>query len=236
MFSDLFSKISGKFGQKRVEIWAKFWYAIFSQNTVRSNIYFFSSPVLMFAPESIHQMAQFPFKTKQNKTKQNKIRLLKGEAHPPQTPPVRSSKSFLNVKADSRLCMPIKKPISEHNEWAFIIRPNIILYRTISNDFAEKLVLKMKEKLCEERRFGVFETLKTQELLGALPPGPPPGHFPWTPPGALERAPGPHTVKTLRSLCSNWTQTIFVQHPAVTNPAHAHALRGDDCILIAHRP
>ena len=31
----------------------------------------------------------------------------------------------------------------------------IILYRNISNDFAEKLVFKIKEKLCEERRFGV---------------------------------------------------------------------------------
>ena len=60
---------------------------------------------------------------------------------------------------------------------------------------------------------------------GALPPGPPPGRCPWTPPGALERAPGPHAVKTLcslRSLRSTWTQTIFLQHPAVTNPAHAH--------------
>ena len=28
----------------------------------------------------------------------------------------------------------------------------------------------MKEKLCEERRFGVLKTLKTQELPGALPP------------------------------------------------------------------
>ena len=38
------------------------------------------------------------FRLKQNQ-KKKKIRLLKGEAHPPQTPPVRSSKSFLNVKA-----------------------------------------------------------------------------------------------------------------------------------------
>ena len=79
----------------------------------------------------------------------------------------------------------------------------------------------MKEKLCEERRFGV---LKTQELLGALPPEPPPGRCPWTPPGALERVPGPHAIKTLCSLRSNWTQTIFIQHPAVTNPAHAHGI------------
>ena len=104
---------------------------------------------------------------------------------------------------------------------------NIILYRNISNDFAEKLVFKIKEKQCEERRFGVWKTLKTQELPGALPPGPPLGRCPWTPPGALERAPGPHAVKTLRSLRSlrsTWTQTIILQHPAVTNPAHAHAL------------
>ena len=91
----------------------------------------------------------------------------------------------------------------------------------------KKLVFKINEKLCEERRFGVWKTLKTQELPGALPPGPPPGRCPWTPPGALERAPGPHAVETLcslRSLRSTWTQTIILQHPAVTNPAHAHAL------------
>ena len=63
---------------------------------------------------------------------------------------------------------------------------------------------------------------ETQELPGALPPGPPLGRCPWAPPGALERAPGPHAVKTLRSLHSNWTQTICIQHPPVTNPAHAH--------------
>ena len=107
---------------------------------------------------------------------------------------------------------------------SFTIRPNIILYRTISNDFAETLALKKKEKLCEERRFGVLKTLKIQELPGALPPGPPTGRCPWTPPGALERAPEPHAVKTLRSLRSTWTQTIFIQHPSVTNPAHAHVL------------
>ena len=59
--------------------------------------------VLMFAPESIHQMARFPFK-KQNKTKQTnkqKVRLFKGGGTSPQTPPVRASKSFLNVKARS---------------------------------------------------------------------------------------------------------------------------------------
>ena len=40
----------------------------------------------------------------------------------------------------------------------------------------------MKEKLCEERRFGVLKTLKTRELPGALPPEHPR-------PGV---APGPH--------------------------------------------
>ena len=33
-----------------------------------------------------------------------------------------------------------------------------------------------------------FKKGKTPELPGALPPGPPPGHCPWTPPGALRRA------------------------------------------------
>ena len=66
-------------------------------------------------------------------------------------------------------------------------------------------------------------------------PGASGGSAPWTPAGALpldptralERAPGPHAVKTLRSLRSlrsTWTETIFLQHPAVTNPAHAHAM------------
>ena len=80
--------------------------------------------------------------------------------------------------------------------------------------------------------FWGLKTLKTQELPGALPPGPPSGRCPWTPPGALERAPGPHAVKTLRSLRSlrsTWTQTIFIQHPAVTNPAHAHDIL--DCSI-----
>ena len=32
-------------------------------------------------------------------------------------------------------------------------------------------------------------------LPGASPPGPPPGLCPWTPPGALTRAPGPHAFR-----------------------------------------
>ena len=122
--------------------------------------------------------------------------------------------------------MPIKKPISEHNEPLSLI--------SSSKDFAEKLVLKMKGKLCEERRFGVLKTLKNQDLPGALPPGPPPGRCPWTPPGVLERAPGPHAVKTLRSLRSlrsSWTQTISIQHPAVANPTHTHVTCRSGCKL-----
>ena len=45
----------------------------------------------------------------------------------------------------------------------------------------KNLSYKMKEKLCEERRFGVFKTLKTQELLG---------HCPLDPRQCI--APGPH--------------------------------------------
>ena len=123
------------------------------------------------------------FHLKQSKTKQtNKNLASQGRgAHPLRHPLCAPVNHSLMSKPDPRLFMPIKKPISEHNECAFTIRPNIILYRTISNDFAEKLVLKMKEKLCEERRFGVLKTLKTQELPGALPPRPRRGV-----------APGPH--------------------------------------------
>ena len=72
--------------------------------------------------------------------------------------------------------------------------------------------------------------LKSPENPGAsegCAPGPPPGCCPWTPPGALELAPGPHAVKRHRLLHSTWNQTIFIQHPAVTNTAHAH----DDVII-----
>ena len=47
----------------------------------------------------------------------------------------------------------------------------------------------------QESLSGPFTNAKTQELPGALPPAPPPGLCPWTPPGALERAPGPHAVR-----------------------------------------
>ena len=57
----------------------------------------------------------------------------------------------------------------------------------------------LKKKYFQESLSGHFTDAKTQELPGALPPGPPPGLCPWTPPGALERAPGPHTVR--RSAC-----------------------------------
>ena len=149
-------------------------------------MYLFSLPVPFIYLHAKVLMAQFPFKKKTNKqTNKNPAPQGRG-AHPLRHPLCAPANHSLMSKPDPRLCMPIKKPISEHNEQTFTIRPNIILYRTISNDFAEKLALKMKEKLCEERRFGV---LKTQELPRALPPGPPLGRCPWTPPGALERAP-----------------------------------------------
>ena len=69
------------------------------------------------------------------------------------------------------------------------------------------------QKLCEERRFWVLKTLKPRSFRGLRPLDP-----------RRDVAPGPHTVKTfrsLRSLRSTWTQTIFIQHPTVTNPAHA---------------
>ena len=157
--------------------------------------YIFSHRLFLYLhPKVFTKWHDFSLKTKQNK--QTKIRLFKGGGHIPLRHPLCASANHsLMSKPGPRPCMSMKRPI--HNEWAFIIRPNIIFYRTTSNDFAEKLVLKMKEKLCEERRFGVLKPLKTQELPGALPPGPPPGRCPWTPPGALERAPGPHAVKTL---------------------------------------
>ena len=57
-----------------------------------------------------------------------------------------------------------------------------------------------------------FWGLKNSEnpgASGALPPGPLPGLCPWTPPGALELAPGPHAVKTLHSLRSIWTHSFY---------------------------
>ena len=105
---------------------------------------------------------------------------------------------------------------------------NIILYRTrpISNDCAEKLVLKMKEKL-RERRFGVLKTLKThaRSFQGLCPLDPRRGVAPGPHQGPLS---GPLDPTPLR--CSAryprfallGHKTIFVQHPAVTNPAHAH--------------
>ena len=44
-----------------------------------------------------------------------------------------------------------------------------------------------KKKYFQESLSRLFTNAKTQELPGALPPGPPPG--------ALERAPGPHAVR-----------------------------------------
>ena len=152
--------------------------------------YIFSHRLFLYLhPKVFTKWHDFRLKTKKNnkkiknKTKRNENPASQGGGHIPLRHPLCASANHsLMSKPGPRPCMPIKKPT--HNEWAFIIRHNVIVYRTTSNDFVEKLVLKMKEKLCEERRFGVLKTLKTQELPGPLPPGPPPGRCPWTPPGA----------------------------------------------------
>ena len=63
--------------------------------------------------------------------------------------------------------------------------------------------------------------LKTRELPGAPPPGPPAGVCPCTPPGALRRAPGPHPYEALsRARCA--TRTDFSAHPFFfANPGSA---------------
>ena len=73
----------------------------------------------------------------------------------------------------------------------------------------------MKEKYFQESLSGHFTDAKTQELPGALPPGPPPGLCPWTPPGALERAPGPHAVR--RSARSAFMDNKFLAMTRRTN-------------------
>ena len=54
---------------------------------------------------------------------------------------------------------------------------------------------------CQEGLPKEFQSAITHELPGAPPPGPLPGALPLDPTGALERAPGPHTVKA-RALCA----------------------------------
>ena len=54
----------------------------------------------------------------------------------------------------------------------------------------KRLLIKVQESSPK-----AIKIAKTPELPGTLPPGPPPGRCcPWTPQGALERAPGPHAV------------------------------------------
>ena len=52
-----------------------------------------------------------------------------------------------------------------------------------------------EKKYFQESLSGPFTNAKTQELPGALPPGPPLGLCSWTPPGAHELAPGPHAIR-----------------------------------------
>ena len=86
----------------------------------------------------------------------------------------------------------------------------------------------MKENLCEERHFGVLKTLKTQELPEAMPPGPLPGIAP----GPHQRPLSGHLDPTPLRLSVRYARfsllghkTLFIQHPAVPNPAHAHGIK-----------
>ena len=73
-------------------------------------IFFLIACSCVFASESIHQNARFPFKTKTNlKTKQNKTK--KGfsrGAHPLRHPLCAPANHSLMSKPDTGLCMPIK--------------------------------------------------------------------------------------------------------------------------------
>ena len=53
---------------------------------------------------------------------------------------------------------------------------------------------------------GCFLSVEALELRGASPPRPPPGCCPWTPPGALKRAPGPPAVigESYARFASQW--------------------------------
>ena len=107
-------------------------------------------------------------------------------AHPPDTPLCTPANHSLMSKPDPCLCMPIKKPISEHHLISYYIK-----------GFCRKTCLKNKRKTM---RGEVFWGLKNPEKLGASG-----GSAPWTPPARCpwtKRAPGPHAVKTLRSLRS----------------------------------
>ena len=92
----------------------------------------------------------------------------------------------------------------------------IILYRNISNDFAEKLVLQNKRKTMRGEAFWGLKNPENPGASGGSAPWTPAGALPLDPTRALERAPGPHAVKTLRSLRSlrsTWTETIFSSAP-----------------------
>ena len=142
----------------------------------------------IFASESIHQIARFQFQKKKRKRK--KSSLSRGHI-PPDTPLCTPANHSLMSKPDPCLCRPIKKPISEHHLISYYIK-----------GFCRKTCLKNKRKTM---RGEVFWGLKNPEKPGASGGSAPwtlPARCPWT-----KRAPGPHAVKTLRSLRSLYLDT-----------------------------
>ena len=134
----------------------------------------------------------------------------------PSDTPCAPPNHFSTSKPD--LCPCIQWDLLEQNEWALIIK-----YHAYINWFYSKTCLQNEEKIM---RGEAFLGLKNPENPGASG-----GSAPWTP--ARGVAPGPHQgplsgpldpTPLRRSLRSTWTQTIFIQPPAVTNPAHAHDL------------
>ena len=114
------------------------WFVIknrhFLNRRARSTIkqVFFSSPVLNLRLKVFTKLYDSSFKFPASQARYVHI--------PLRQPPVRASKSFVNVKVRSTPLFAKKIGISEQNEWALTI-----LYH-ISTDLAAKLVWKMKKK------------------------------------------------------------------------------------------
>ena len=83
-----------------------------------------------------------------------------------------------------------------HTQWTHLKNYNLrfTIYVALKCDSREPLKSLSK---CE-----------TRWASGAPPPAPPPGHCPWTPPGALKQAPGPHAV--ICSACSTYWSLSFL--------------------------
>ena len=80
-------------------------------------------------------------------------------------------------------------------------------------------------------RSNTLSFVNIAELPGASPPGPPPGRCPWTPPGALRRAPGPHAVGGSASRSHSAFGAVWIFPPTRICPSkhldHEPPLGGD---------